>query len=177
MWQSSVSHLCGTPALNADGMSVAATKGQRSRARHPRREGGRDRGKEVAREIDPAKSFRQLPPDSHESSVETAGDPPAALPEIDCSLCSSYAPTIIHRVQPYFMQCTFVQYEIKQAMWLPDCTSTPFIIGSEVDVSCVLVLIQPAPWSKNKTHETPTSEPMINGVQPIFNATNHIFDL
>ena len=71
--QSSVSHLCGTPALNADGMSVAATKGQRSRARHPRREGGRDRGEEVAREIDPAKSFRQLPPDSHESSVETAG--------------------------------------------------------------------------------------------------------
>ena len=107
-------------------------------------------GREVAREIDPAKSFRQLPPDSHESSVETAGDPPAALPEIDCSLCSSYAPTIIHRVQPYFMQCTFVQYEIKQAMWLPDCTSTPFIIGSEVDVSCVLVLIQPAPWSKNR---------------------------
>ena len=43
----------------------------------------------------------------------------------------------------YFMQCTFVQYEIKQAMWLPDCTSTPFIIGSEVDVSCVFVF---GPW-------------------------------
>ena len=111
--QSSVSHLCGTPALNADGMSVAATKGQRSRARHPRREGGRDRGEEVAREIDPAKSFRQLPPDSHESSVETAGDPPAALPEIDCSLCSSYAPTIIHRVQPYFMQCNARLYNMR----------------------------------------------------------------
>ena len=41
---------------------------------------------------------------------------------------------------------------------------TPFIIGSEVDVLCVLVLIQPAPWSKNLTHETSTSEPMINGV-------------
>ena len=27
--------------------------------------------------------------------------------------------------------------------------NTPFIIGSEIDVSCVLVLIQPAAWSKN----------------------------
>ena len=42
-------------------------------------------------------------------------------------------------------------------------STTPFIIGSEVDVSCVLVLIQPAPWSKNKTRNT-TSEPMIIGV-------------
>ena len=36
-----VSHLCGTPALNADGMSVAATKGQRSRRDRRGRERGR----------------------------------------------------------------------------------------------------------------------------------------
>ena len=41
---------------------------------------------------------------------------------------------------------------------------TPFIIGLEVEVSCVLVMIQPAPWSKNKTHETSTSEQMISSV-------------
>ena len=41
---------------------------------------------------------------------------------------------------------------------------TPFIIGSEVDVSCVLFLDHGAGWIKTKTHETSTSEPMINGV-------------
>ena len=41
---------------------------------------------------------------------------------------------------------------------------TPFIIGSEVGVSCVLFLDHGAGWIKTKTHETSTSEPMINGV-------------
>ena len=45
-------------------------------------------------------------------------------------------------------------------------TRTPFIIGSEVDVSCVLFLDHGAGWIKTKTHETSTSEPMINGVEP-----------
>ena len=42
---------------------------------------------------------------------------------------------------------------------------TPFIIRSEVDVSCVMYLIQPGHMGdKNKTHETYTSERMINCV-------------
>ena len=42
--------------------------------------------------------------------------------------------------------------------------TTPFIIGLEVDVSCVLFLDHGAGWIKTKAHETSTSEPMINGV-------------
>ena len=58
-----------------------------------------------------------------------------------------------------------VSYVSRYLLW----STTPFIIGSEVDVSCVLVVIQPAPWFKNKTHETSTSEPMINGVRIVLN--------
>ena len=51
-------------------------------------------------------------------------------------------------------------------------SNTPFIISSEVDVSCVLVLIQPAPWSKNLTPEPSTSDPMIKGVGILIISSN-----
>ena len=41
---------------------------------------------------------------------------------------------------------------------------TPFIIGLEVDVSCVLFLDHGTGWINTKTRETSTSEPMKNGV-------------